>query len=87
MSVVEAMQLGLVPVVTAVGEIGRYVRDGENGLLVDPQSLRASAERIARLLQSPEEIQRLSRSASNTWSDAPLYSEDFCARAIALSRS
>src|SRR5690606_5104555 len=35
MSVVEAMQLGLVPVVTPVGEIGRYCRGGVNAVLVD----------------------------------------------------
>lgn len=87
MSVVEAMQLGLVPVVTPVGEIRSYVRDDENGLLVDPDSLAVAAERIARLLDSPDEIERLARNASDTWSNAPLYSDDFCSRAIALSRS
>ena len=37
MSVVEAMQLGLIPVVAPVGEIPRYCRDGENALLVTPE--------------------------------------------------
>lgn len=34
LSVTEAMQLGLVPVVTPVGEIARYCRDGDNAVLV-----------------------------------------------------
>jgi glycosyltransferase involved in cell wall biosynthesis len=86
MSVVEAMQLGLVPVATAVGEIASYVGDGENGILVDPADLPTTARRIAELLQSPEEIQRLAAAASRTWDDSPLYAEDFCraARALAL---
>ena len=86
MSVVEAMQLGLVPVATPVGEIARYVRDGENGLLVEAENLSAAADRIAKLLHSPTEFRRMSLAASDTWRGAPLYAEDFCAAALAMER-
>ena len=86
MSVVEAMQLGLIPIVTPVGEVARYVRDGENGLLVDTEELSAAAERIAELLRSPQTIERLSMAASATWAEAPLFRDDLCAAALALVR-
>ena len=35
MSLLETMAYGLVPVVTNVGSISEYVKDGENGLLID----------------------------------------------------
>ena len=34
-SVVEAMQLGLVPVVTAVGEIRAYCHNGQNAVRIE----------------------------------------------------
>lgn len=76
MSVVEAMQAGLVPVVTAVGDIPRYLRDGENGVIVDPEQLPAAAERIAALLVDPKAVQRMSAAAVAQWRAASLYRED-----------
>ncbi len=35
MSVVEAMQSGLIPIVTPVGEILNYIEDGSNGFIVE----------------------------------------------------
>lgn len=81
MSVIEGMQRGLVPVVTAVGEIGRYVDDGANGMIVDPDDLAAAAKRIAAILQSPPAVARLSAQARRTWAGHPFYAEDFCAAA------
>ena len=86
MSVAEAMQLGLVPVATPVGEIARYVRDGENGLLVDADQLSVAADRIAKLLQSPDNYRRMSLAAAQGWRAAPLYAEDFCAAALEVAR-
>ena len=48
MAVVEAMQLGLVPLVTPVGEIERYVSDGESGLWFD--DAQHAVTRVAALM-------------------------------------
>ena len=80
MSVVEAMQLGLVPVVTPVGEIAGYCRDDENAIVLeDPGKMEALAKRLLALLQDEEGYRRLSRNARKTWENHPLYSDDFCA--------
>jgi glycosyltransferase involved in cell wall biosynthesis len=74
MSVVEAMQLGLVPVVTPVGEISRYCRDGHNAVLVEDDMTAVAS--ILRLLDDPEEYLRLSKNAVQTWQEKPLYRDD-----------
>jgi glycosyltransferase involved in cell wall biosynthesis len=77
MAVVEAMQLGLVPVVTPVGEIGTYVEDGRNGIwFTDPQ---AACERIGQLLAEPAAYRALSQAAADTWRGRPLYGDEFIA--------
>jgi glycosyltransferase involved in cell wall biosynthesis len=78
MAVVEAMQLGLVPVVTPVGEIGRYCRDGENAVLVTADD-DAIVSRIEHLLAHPAEYARLSAAAVAQWQSTPLYRDDFLA--------
>ena len=75
MSVVEAMQLGLVPVVTPVGEIGRYCRDGENAIVVHAGG-DAVADVLA-LLADPPAWFRVRESALGTWKGHPLYREGF----------
>jgi len=74
MSVVEAMQLGLVPVVTPVGEISRYCQDGHNAVLVE-DDMQAVAS-VLGLLEDPEEYLRLSTNAVATWQNKPLYRDD-----------
>jgi len=83
MAVVEAMQMGLVPVVTAVGEICRYVSDGDNGILVDPEHPRPALDNIDRLLVDPGEYRRIRENALGTWQGVPLYAEEVCAAAAA----
>ncbi|MCI5164665.1 MAG: glycosyltransferase [Candidatus Electrothrix sp. GM3_4] len=73
MSVVEAMQLGLVPVVTPVGEISSYCRHQENSLLIT--SDRGAAEDILVLLNDPQKYEQLRNGAIATWADKPLYAE------------
>lgn len=53
-SLIEAMSSGLCPVVTSVGIIPDYVRNGEQGLLVEPHSYEALYEALRTLIQSPE---------------------------------
>lgn len=77
MSVVEAMQAGLVPVVTPVGEIGTYCVNGDNAILVDNDE--STVQSVLRLLDDPTRYQILSKSASQTWQDKPLYRDDVLA--------
>lgn len=75
MSVIEAMSLGLVPVVTPVGEIGRYCLDGINAILVDRNEHAAHA--VLTLLDDPALYAAMSHAARAKWEDQPLYAEDF----------
>ncbi|WP_198045806.1 glycosyltransferase family 4 protein [Novosphingobium aquimarinum] len=75
MAAVEAMQLGLVPVVTPVGEIGSYVEDGRNGVWFETPH--KAAERVEELLGAPDEFLAMRQAATRTWNDHPLHREDF----------
>lgn len=71
MSVVESMQLGLVPIVTPVGEIGAYCQDGVNAILVETDQ--KTVEDVLGLLESDDLYQSLRKNAIGTWQDKPLY--------------
>lgn len=73
MSVVEAMQMGLVPVVTPVGEIESYCSHSINALIV--KSDRQAADDVGHLLVNHEKYQRMRLNAIATWQDKQLYSE------------
>jgi len=73
MSVVEAMQLGLVPVVTPVGEINHYCKRGENAILVETNS--GAVNEIISVLNDQNKYFSLRRKAIKTWLEKPLYSE------------
>lgn len=74
MSVVEAMQLGLVPVVTPVGEIAHYARSGENAVVIG-DDLTAVSEVLA-VLGKETQYQMMQENAITTWLNKPLYKED-----------
>ncbi len=77
MSLVEAMQLGLVPVTTPVGEAAHYVRGGSNGIVIrSPEQAQAEIE---RLLADPAAFATMRRRAIESWADKPLYRDDFLA--------
>lgn len=83
MSVVESMQLGLVPIVTSVGEIGAYCQDGVNAVLVETDQ--KTVEDVLSLLESDDLYQRLHTNAIATWQDKPLYRDsvlDACKRLL-----
>ncbi|MCI5221990.1 MAG: glycosyltransferase [Candidatus Electrothrix sp. AR4] len=87
MSVVEAMQLGLVPVVTSVGEIGAYCQHGRNALIVDFE-YRVVDELLA-LLNNDVQYQLMRKNAVETWQGKPLYKESViqaCDEIFGLSR-
>jgi glycosyltransferase involved in cell wall biosynthesis len=82
MSVVEAMQLGLVPVVTPVGEIANYCRHMENGII--HRDIPSTVAAIEAVVADPERYTAMSRAAIDTWRNAPLYADDFAAAAAEL---
>lgn len=73
MSVVEAMQLGLVPVVTPVGEIGNYCRSGRDAILIHSDD--AAVAEILEVLADPAKYGALHQQAAVTWRDQPLYAD------------
>ena len=79
MSVVEAMQIGLIPVVTPVGEIAQYCVDGKNALLVQENATAVDA--VLGLLSDVDRYKRMSKAAAETWQAKPLYRDDFLAAA------
>jgi glycosyltransferase involved in cell wall biosynthesis len=74
MSVVEAMQLGLVPIVTPVGEIAHYARKNENALLVVDDSQAVSE--VLELLRDSPRYSFLRANAIARWEHQPLYKDD-----------
>lgn len=59
----EAMALGKPVVATRAVGTADYVRDGENGLLVEPNDAPALADAIERLLRNPDLARRLAATA------------------------
>ena len=73
MSVVEAMQMGLVPIVTPVGEIPSYCSHSFNALIV--KSEKQISENVRDLLNSKNRYEILRENAITTWKGSPLYAE------------
>lgn len=78
MATVEAMQLGLVPITTPVGEMARYVVNGRTGIVVDCEAMAPAVAEIKRVLDDPQEYSRLQAEAVQFWRGAPLYADDVC---------
>lgn len=74
MAVMEAMQLGLVPVVCPVGAIADYCEDGVNGIFYSDGE--ATAGRLHELLGNPEQVAKLSAAAQTVFSMTKEYAED-----------
>ena len=74
MSVVESMQLGLIPIVTNVGEIGRYCCDGKNSLIY--KDISTTSKQIIDLLNSNEDFMRIRNQALETWKGKMTYKEN-----------
>ena len=73
MSVVEAMQMGLVPIVTPVGEIPSYCSHGINALII--KANRQVVEDVNDLLNNNEKYQTIRNKAIATWKERPLYAQ------------
>ena len=74
MSVVEAMQLGLVPVVTNVGEISRYCIDNFNSVIY--KSDIETFEDISKLLDNEEHYLNMRKNAIENWFNHKTYKQD-----------
>ena len=88
MSVVEAMQLGLVPVVTPVGEIAHYARQGENAVVVTDDA--AAVADVLALLEDDTRYQVMRKWAIATWADQPLYKDsvlDGCREVLGIDKT
>lgn len=77
MSVIEAMTLGLVPVVTPVGEIPRYCHDGKSGIHVSTPE--ETARKVVALATDPPRWRQMAGRASGHWAEAHLFRDDYCA--------
>ena len=73
MSVVEAMQLGLLPVVTPVGEIKNYCEHLKNSILVTENKSAVSS--VIRLIENKYLYEEMKNKAIEKWKDYEIYSE------------
>jgi glycosyltransferase involved in cell wall biosynthesis len=63
-TVVEALAVGTPVLATSVGGVAEVVRDGENGLLVEPRDVEGMAAAIRRFFGDPELAERLRGAAA-----------------------
>lgn len=75
MAVVEAMQLGLVPVVTAVGEISNYCIDNVNSIIVAPANLERSVSAVCNLIDNKVKMNSVRDSSVKSWIGSDTYAE------------
>ena len=78
LAVVEAMNCGLVPIVTPVGEIARYSKDGFNAIWLNPSfddNLTQLVDKLKEVVSKDGSYHALSVSAANTFSNHKKYSD------------
>jgi len=85
MSVVEGMQLGLIPVVTPVGEIGNYCRNSHNSLFVNSSGVNDNLELVAAL-KDTSRFDDLSKNACVTWKEHLSYGQSMESALIELNQ-
>ena len=74
MSVLESMQLGLIPVVTNVGEIKNYCIDNENSIIF--QDVASTKDTIIKLTKNKKKMRTLRENAIETWANKQTYREN-----------
>ena len=87
LSVVEAMQVGLVPVVTPVGEIQRYTVDGSSAIWKEASPVaydHSTVQKILFALDNTLYWQDLQAGAISTSSKWPLYKDDLLSACLSL---
>ena len=75
MSVCESMQLGLIPLVTNVGQIKKYCKNLHNSLIYqnDDNEILGS---VIKILNSKKEYVQIRKNIIETWSNHPTYKKD-----------
>ncbi|WP_167332671.1 glycosyltransferase [Rhizobium freirei] len=67
LTVIEAMMLGAVPIVTDVGALAELISDGENGYLIQGMDVVSQMiDRLRHLARNPHELKRLRHNARET---------------------
>lgn len=74
-AVTEAMQLGLIPIVTPVGEVADYCKDNQNSIYFKDEE--TTAKRIIQVLSDQHLQKSLSQNAIAYWNNKLNYSQDF----------
>lgn len=82
MSVVEAMQLGLIPVVTPVGEINNYCKNQYNSILIDKDDF--FIKELSQLILNQNDRLRLRNNAIESWATKEIYSDSVYTASINL---
>jgi glycosyltransferase involved in cell wall biosynthesis len=83
MATVEAMQMGMLPVVTPVGEVPNYCKQGQNAILVESDD--QAVEAIEAVLADASRFHAMTASAMAYWDQKPLYRESITAHCLALA--
>ena len=80
-SVLEAMQLGLVPIVTNVGNIQKYCKNNFNSIIIDKLIKR----KILQISKDKKKYLVLRKNAIETWHEKPLYKDEVYENCLRLS--
>ena len=75
MSVMESMQLGLIPIVTEVGEIKNYCINDKNSIIY--KDLNSTKIKIINKIKNPNQLKLLHQNSALTWANEKTYREDF----------
>ena len=86
MSVAESMQLGLIPIVTAVGQICSYCKHMQNSLIYDNNNEKIVSE-IFSIVNSREMYSRIKNNTIKTWQDCNLYKTDIISACDQINKS
>ena len=74
MSVMESMQLGLIPIITDVGEISHYCKHKINSIVY--KNIYRTSDDILSLIANKKEFNFIKNNALETWKNAPTYRDD-----------
>ena len=74
MSVAESMQLGLIPIVTNVGEIKNYCVDNKNSIIFE--GYEETFKKVFEVRNNESSYKTISNNAIRTWKNKKLYKDD-----------
>ncbi len=74
MSVMESMQLGLIPVITNVGEINKYCKDKHNSIIF--KNISKTTEELIAIINNQKKFNKIREEAILTWEKTLTYKED-----------